>query len=55
MTAFQPVSYWPTLTMVKEVQRFSGFANYYRRFMQGFGQVVAPITTLLKGVPVRSQ
>ena len=33
---------WPTPTTVKEVQRFLGFANYYRRFIQGFGQVAAP-------------
>jgi hypothetical protein len=31
------------------VQRFLGFANYYQRFIWGFGQVVAPITSLLKG------
>uniref|UniRef100_A0A4W5QCZ4 ribonuclease H n=1 Tax=Hucho hucho TaxID=62062 RepID=A0A4W5QCZ4_9TELE len=43
---------WPTPTTVKEVQRFLGFANYYRRFIQGFGQVAAPITSLLKGGPV---
>ena len=46
---------WPPPTTVKEVQRFLGFANYYRRFIQGFGQVVAPITSLLKGSPVRLQ
>ena len=44
---------WPTPTTVKEVQRFLGFANYYRRFIPGFGQVVAPITSLLKGGPAR--
>ena len=46
---------WPTPTTVKEVQRFLGFANYYQRFIQGFGQVVAPITSLLKGGPVHLQ
>jgi hypothetical protein len=46
---------WPTPTTVKEVQRFLGFANYYRRFIRGFGQVAAPITSLLKGRPVRLQ
>uniref|UniRef100_A0A4W5KD89 ribonuclease H n=1 Tax=Hucho hucho TaxID=62062 RepID=A0A4W5KD89_9TELE len=44
---------WPTPTTVKEVQRFLGFANYYRRFIRGFGQVAAPITSLLKGGPAR--
>uniref|UniRef100_A0A8C7SC68 ribonuclease H n=1 Tax=Oncorhynchus mykiss TaxID=8022 RepID=A0A8C7SC68_ONCMY len=47
------VSNWPTPTTVKEVQRFLGFANYYRRFIRGFGQVAAPITSLLKGGPTR--
>uniref|UniRef100_A0A8K9V225 Gypsy retrotransposon integrase-like protein 1 n=1 Tax=Oncorhynchus mykiss TaxID=8022 RepID=A0A8K9V225_ONCMY len=46
---------WPTPTTVKEVQRFLGFANYYRRFIRGFGQVAAPITSRLKGGPVRLQ
>jgi hypothetical protein len=39
-------------TTVKEVQQFLWFANYYRRFIRGFGQVAAPITSLLKGDPV---
>uniref|UniRef100_A0A4W5R1Y1 Gypsy retrotransposon integrase-like protein 1 n=1 Tax=Hucho hucho TaxID=62062 RepID=A0A4W5R1Y1_9TELE len=46
---------WLTPTTIKEVQRFLGFANYYRRFIRGFGQVAAPITSLLKGGPVRLQ
>ena len=46
---------WPTPTTVKEVQRFLGFTSYYRRFIWGFGQVAAPITSLLKGGPVRLQ
>jgi hypothetical protein len=46
---------WPTPTTVKEVQHLLGFANYYRRFIRGFGQVAAPITSLLKGRPVRLQ
>ena len=45
----------PTPTTVKELQRFLGFSNYYRRFILGFGQVAAPITSLLKGGPVRLQ
>ena len=43
---------WLTPTTVKEVQRFVEFANYYWRFIQGFDQVAAPITSLLKGGPV---
>jgi hypothetical protein len=44
---------WPTPIIIKEVQRYLGFANYYRRFTWGFGQVAARITSLLKGGPVR--
>ena len=44
---------WPTLTTVKEVKRFLGFSNYYLRFILGFGQVAAPIISLLKGGPLR--
>ena len=40
---------------MKEVQRFLGFANYYRRFIRGFGQVAVPITPLLKGGTVHLQ
>ena len=44
---------WPTPTTVKEVHLgFLGFANYYRRFIRGFGKVADPITSLLKGGPV---
>jgi hypothetical protein len=46
---------WPTSTTVKEVHRFLGFGNYYRRFILGFGQVAAPVTSLLKGGPVSLQ
>jgi hypothetical protein len=46
---------WPNPTTVKEVQRLLGFDNYYWRFIRGFGQVAAPITSLLKGGPVRLQ
>ena len=43
---------WPTPSSIKEIQSFLGFANFYRRFIQGFSQKVTPITRLLrKGVP----
>jgi hypothetical protein len=42
-----------TASPTTEVQRFLGFSNYYRRFIRGFGQASAPITSLLKGRPVR--
>ncbi len=39
---------WPRPTTVKELQRFLGFANFYRRFVAHYSQVAAPLTSLLK-------
>jgi hypothetical protein len=40
------VAEWPTPKNKKEVQQFLGFANYYRRFIQGFSGVAKPLTSL---------
>uniref|UniRef100_A0A4W5LZ43 ribonuclease H n=1 Tax=Hucho hucho TaxID=62062 RepID=A0A4W5LZ43_9TELE len=45
----QAVTNWPTPNNVKEVQRFLGFANFYRKFVQNFSAVAAPISALTKG------
>jgi len=37
---------WPALRNVKEVQRFIGFTNFYRRFIQGFSSLTLPIQVL---------
>ncbi|XP_069582870.1 uncharacterized protein [Ranitomeya imitator] len=42
----QAIQNWPTPKSVKEVQRFIGFANFYRRFIKKFSAIVAPITQL---------
>lgn len=43
---------WQPPTTVKGVQSFLGFANFYRRFIQGFGQLAAPLNRLVrKDVP----
>ncbi len=39
---------WPTPSTVKEVQRFVGLANYYRRFIQGFASICRPLHQLSK-------
>src|SRR5882724_11215552 len=40
------VSDWPTLTNLKAVQAFLGFANFYRRFIVGFANIVIPLIRL---------
>ncbi|XP_057205010.1 uncharacterized protein si:ch211-159i8.4 isoform X2 [Triplophysa rosa] len=40
------VAEWTTPDSRKALQRFLGFANFYRRFIRNFGQVAAPLTAL---------
>ncbi len=37
---------WPTPDSCKALQRFLGFANFYRRFIRNFSQLAAPLTAL---------
>lgn len=45
----QAVTEWPQPTTVKELQRFLGFAYFYRRFIRNYSTVASPLTSLLKG------
>jgi hypothetical protein len=38
---------WPTLTLVKQVQGFIGFANFYRQFIKKFSKLVLLLNNLL--------
>ena len=40
---------WPIPTSIRGLQRFLGFANFYRRFIRGYSSISAPLTALLKG------
>ncbi|KAL0196874.1 hypothetical protein M9458_005414, partial [Cirrhinus mrigala] len=44
----EAVRSWPLPTSLKQLQRFLGFANFYRRFIQGFSATAAPLTALTK-------
>ncbi|KAI2644754.1 Transposon Tf2-6 polyprotein [Labeo rohita] len=39
---------WPRPSTFKELQRFLGFANFYRRFIRHFSSVAAPLTAMVR-------
>jgi len=39
---------WPASRNVKEVQKFLGLANYYRRFIKDFARIAAPLHVLVR-------
>ncbi len=43
---------WPEPQSVRDIQVFLGFANFYRRFIQGFSRLAAPLTSMLKTTSV---
>jgi hypothetical protein len=44
----QTIKDWAPPRSVKHVQQFLGFANFYRRFIEGFSKVARPLTELTK-------
>ena len=43
------VSSWPVPSNANDLHRFMGFANYYRRYIDGFAKIAQPLTKLLRG------
>jgi len=39
---------WPTPRNIKEVQKFLGLTNYYRRFIKNFTRITAPLHVLVR-------
>ena len=39
---------WPTPRCVKDVQKFLGLTNYYRRFIEGFASIARPLHDMVK-------
>ena len=44
----QVVKDWPILKSAMEIKSFIGLTRYYRRFMQDFSKIMAPLTKLIE-------
>ena len=45
----EAITTWPRPTTFPKLQTFLGFYNFYRRFIEAYSRVVAPLTSMLKG------
>lgn len=41
------VKEWKEPQNIKDIQKFLGFANFYRRFIKGYSRIISPMTELL--------
>jgi hypothetical protein len=48
VSKIQSITEWPRPRSVRTLRGFLGLAGYYRRFIQDFGKLAAPLTSLLK-------
>src|SRR6266446_479314 len=44
----QSIQDWPKPRKVKDIQSFLGFANFYRRFISDYSDIVVPLTRLTR-------
>jgi len=47
----ESIKSWKAPGLVKDIQIFIGFADFYPRFIKNFSAICTPITNLLKGDP----
>ena len=45
------VKNWGKLQTKKDIQRFLGFTNFYRRFIQNFAKIAEPLNMALRKLP----
>ncbi len=44
----EAIKIWPVPSTIKELQRFLGFSNFYRRFILNYSTLTSPLTNLLR-------
>ena len=44
----EAIEKWKPPTMVKGIRSFTGFANFYRKFIPNFSNIVAPLNLLTR-------
>ncbi|XP_052190528.1 uncharacterized mitochondrial protein AtMg00860-like [Diospyros lotus] len=47
-TKIKAVQNWQAPKTIREIQSFLGLAGYYRRFVEGFSKISAPLTRLIQ-------
>ena len=46
----EAVKNWPKPRLIREIQVFIGFANFYWYFIRDFSKIAAPVTSMLKTI-----
>jgi len=48
LSKVEVVLQWERPKTITEIRNFAGLAGYYRRFIEGFSKIVAPLTQLTR-------